>query len=156
MAVFDLLLARGADPAAATLAAPGLPPPRTPVECAVAQGFGWAPGEVRAALRAAVGARGGAAARPVVPAPAARLAPAGVALLAAWAAQPPRIPPAAWRPPPPAGWAGAVGVRRVSERGWEPAPAPGDGSATLRPATDAELAERTAAVAKVAATAGAV
>ena len=154
MAAFGVLLARGGDPDTRALRASSpscsaLPP--TPIDAAVAVGHGWAPGEVRARLAEAVAAASSIAKRPVVPAPSARVAPAGAALLAAWSARPPSPPPLpGWRPPTPAGWAGAQGVRRVTAaEGWRPAGSPGDGWARVRPATAAELAARAAAVAAV-------
>lgn len=56
-----------------------------------------------------------------------------------WEALPKLYPPANWRPPPPAGFEDAQGIRRVEVRGWQPA-GQDDGSVFLRPMTQAELA----------------
>ena len=41
-------------------------------------------------------------------------------VLAAWEAAPKVYPPKGWRPPPPAGYVGATGMRRHSEEPWRP------------------------------------
>lgn len=100
------------------------------------------------------------------------IAAAGAALLRTWRQLAPSLPypPANWRPPPPAGWAGAVGTLACgvpsefetfldetsssysssSAPGWRPAGSPGDGSCWLRKATKAELDAQAAAAAAVA------
>ena len=67
--------------------------------------------------------------------------PDALQVLRAWEALPKLYPPPDWRPPPPAGYAGAAGMRRHSEEAWRPA-GERDGSARLRPMTEAELAEQ--------------
>ena len=42
------------------------------------------------------------------------------AVLRAWEAQKPLLPPTDWRAPPPAGFADAQGMRRVAEEPWRP------------------------------------
>ena len=61
-------------------------------------------------------------------------------LLTEWQSLPKLYPPANWRPPPPAGYTGAQGARHAGTAGcqWRPA-SEADGSAFLRPMTDAEL-----------------
>ena len=101
------------------------------------------------------------------------MAAAGAALLRAWRQLAPALPypPTNWRPPPPAGWEGAVGIFACSGsgssdsplssfsdggignggcNGWRPAGSPGDGSCWLRKATRAELDAQAAAAAALA------
>ena len=95
--------------------------------CAVERGHGWAVGEVRGMLQEAFARhasvpkaplesldeeeeekRRGRRQRPRPP----PVAAAGAALLRTWRLLAPSLPypPSNWRPPPPAGWAGAVGT----------------------------------------------
>lgn len=72
------------------------------------------------------------------------LGPQALDLLRRWEALPKLYPPPNWRPPPPAGFEGAGGVRRLADGGWRPA-GDNDGSVFLRPMTEAELAAQAAA-----------
>ena len=41
-------------------------------------------------------------------------------ILQAWEQLPPVLPPENWRPPPPAGYVAAQGMRRVEDEPWRP------------------------------------
>lgn len=156
------------------------------LDCAVEKGHGWRVGEVRRLLREAFQRHSGMPKAPLEglfeeeeerlpkqprPSP---VAAAGAALLRTWRQLAPSLPypPVNWRPPPPAGWEGAVGTLACgggssgsdfhdsldekatssssSSSGWRPAGSPGDGSCWLRRATKAELDAQAAAAAAVA------
>jgi len=152
------------------------------LDCAVERGHGRQVGEVRRLLREAVRRHSGVPKAPLEslaeegarrrrgprPPP---VAAAGAALLRTWRQLAPSLPypPVSWRPPPPAGWAGAVGILACGggasgdgggtaaaspscpSSGWRPAGSPGDGSCWLRRATKAELDAQAAAAAAAAA-----
>lgn len=167
LAVFEALLAAGADPgatveverdwppggeeegSAATGGTPTSSPPArrtlTVLDLAVKKGHGWAPGAVRARLAAAIAVAAGVPKAPACPPYAGPPhGPVASALLATWAALPPRYPPPNWRPPPPAGFLDAGGSRPGA---WAPAGTPGDGSCFVRPARAGEVAAAAAAAA---------
>jgi hypothetical protein len=160
LAVFDALLAAGADPdetvavegdwpdAASTSSAEAPPLPRRRLgvlDLAVRKGCGWAAGEVRRRLAAAIAASAGVPKQaPCPPYRGPPHGPAAAGLLATWAALPPRYPPQDWRPPPPAGYLDAGGTRAGP---WAPAGTPGDGSYFVQAATAGEADAATAAAA---------
>ena len=120
---------RGGEVAAASTSSPSSPSSRllpslslSVIDCAVEKGHGWEVGEVREMLKRAVRGHSSVPKAPIEglerereragrprPAP---VAAAGAALLRTWRQLTPSLPypPVSWRPPPPAGWAGAVGT----------------------------------------------
>lgn len=163
MEVFEYLLQKGADasilsfPPPTTTGLPGwmsnpkafapillvpeLQGPKGPLDVAANKGFGWEVGAVRAKLAELIERYHD------VPKPSAvvyrgpEIAEPGRKLHAAWEALPKLYPPENWRPPPPAGYEDAQGIRRLSQQGWRPA-GDNDGSAFMRPMTEEELDEQ--------------
>lgn len=91
-----------------------------PVDVAVQKGHGWEPGQVRARLAELITAAAAVPKKPAFVYRGPRAGPGAVALLRAWEALPPLYPPPNWRPPPPAGYVSAQGVRPYAPGGWRP------------------------------------
>ncbi|PRW61553.1 Malonyl- -acyl carrier mitochondrial [Chlorella sorokiniana] len=161
--VFEYLLQKGADPSLKSFSGPGPTPalkkpeqlPQPPLllsnaqgelgvlDVATSKGFGWEPGAVRAELSRLIEQyRDVPKAPPTVYYGPGMAAPA-LALMAAWESLPKLYPPSNWRPPPPAGYVEAQGIRLASKDPWRPA-GENDGSAWLRPMTKEELAYQSA------------
>ncbi|KAK9822714.1 hypothetical protein WJX81_007292 [Elliptochloris bilobata] len=143
LGVFSYLLAAGADPAltGAGLSDPttGDPGPQmTVLEAAVQQGRGWQAGQVRARLAALIQQHDHVSKQPATTYTGGDIGPLAAKVVAAWERRAPVVPPANWRPPPPAGYADAQGMRLAAREPWRPA-GQSDGSCTLRAMTEAEL-----------------
>ncbi|KAL4452734.1 hypothetical protein ABPG75_008396 [Micractinium tetrahymenae] len=163
MELFEYLLQKGADasilsfpPRKATgppgllsdpeavapiLLVPELRGPKGPLEVAANKGFGWEVGAVRAKLAELIERYRAVPKPPAVVYRGPGTAEEGKRLYEAWESLPKLYPPDNWRPPPPAGYEDAQGIRRLSVEGWRPA-GDGDGSGYMRPMTEEELDEQ--------------
>ncbi|EIE26124.1 hypothetical protein COCSUDRAFT_61118 [Coccomyxa subellipsoidea C-169] len=140
LATFEYLLMQGADASILSSAGPQSKP------LSAVQGRGWEPGQLRAKLQELIEKHSEVPKAAVYTHSGPQIGEAAEAVLRAWEAQKPLLPPADWRAPPPAGFADAQGMRRVAEEPWRPA-GDEDGSFFTRPMTELELQAQSRAVA---------
>ncbi|KAK9861407.1 hypothetical protein WJX84_003615 [Apatococcus fuscideae] len=151
--IFQYLLNHGANADLMTfhgfedLAQGTMDPPLSVMDVAVSKGKGWQVGELKQILWEMIK---GAAHIPKAPAfvyTGPSIGKDAQAVMDAWSQLPKQYPPANWRPPPPAGFLAAQGMRAATQEPWRPAGID-DGSSFMRPMTEAELSHQsqTAAV----------
>eukprot|EP00884_Botryococcus_braunii_P004606 jgi/Botrbrau1/14146/Bobra.182_3s0087.1 len=147
LALFEYLLQKGADPSILTtqghkkLATGETGPQLSVLDLVVDEARGRPSGELKAQLEALIEKYKDVPKRPAFTYSGPSIGPVAKKVLKAWEEGEVLLPPPNWRPPPPAGYLEAQGMRRASGDPWRPA-GNDDGSRFMRPMTGWELAEQ--------------